>query len=172
MIPAGIYPCKVIDHAITKSSQGHPMVAVALEVKSPEGPTIMNWFGSFNGGAREITVETLVKCGFKGSDPSELARIDPGSPMCLDGTLELECTIKHEPNPKRNNAIQARVAFINLPGASGFKKLARPEVVSLFGGLNIGADFVKARQKQPVPTSSPAVAAMRQPGDDEDTPLW
>lgn len=162
---AGTFTAQIIDYGIWKGAKG-PMAAVMMQYKdSADKTNQLTWFGSFNGGAREYTIETLIRCGFKGSNGAELNK-GKGSGV-LDEVKNFEIVVRNEPNPMKGNQLQSRIAFINLPGGDAFRaKLAdQGEAAVLMGGLNLAGDFAAARAKgnQPkAPTVSSTMNAQNQ----------
>ncbi len=166
----GNYSAKIIDYGLWEGKKG-PMATIMFEYKLPEGAGTdrITWFGSFNGGAREITIDALIRCGFQGKSGVEL-NAGKGSGM-LDEVKEFEIVVGNEPNPTKNNELQSRVKFINLPGGSMFReKMADGKAKILMGGLNLEGDFMAARHK--VGDSKPApVASSPNFDESEDIPF-
>lgn len=160
----GSYPAKIIDYGIWKGAKG-PQAVVMFEYRMADGQVKnITWFGSFNGGAREFTVESLVRMGFTGKNGAELNG-GKGSNV-LNESMEFEIVIDNETYQGKTNA---RVKFINLPGGSDRfrqKMAERGEAAVLMGGLNLEADFMAARQKtKPQGSTAPA---MQQPAFTEN----
>lgn len=145
MIGKGKYLGKIIDCGLLKNSKGDPMAVIMFEVRDHDGTTKnMTWFGSFNGKAREFTVDALVRCGF---ESNKLADLNNGK-VVLNCEIDFELVIDMQPNPKKDNALEPRIQWINLPGGSGFsEKMNQSDAVQLCAGLDLGADFMAARQK-------------------------
>lgn len=164
----GSYEAKVIDFGIMKSKNGSPMAAVMFEYKIPTGGTErITWFGSFNGGAREFTVETLIRLGFVGKNGAELNKGNGSGVLNQEKTFEV--VLKNETYMDKT---RTKVAFVNLPGGSAFKeKMADGDAAVLMGGMNLEADFMQARahvgKVAPAQTTAPA---MQQQMSEEDIP--
>jgi len=144
MITPGKYKAHIVDHGITKTKEGLPQVAVKFEIV--ETGNSINWFGSFKGGAKEITAVNLARLGMKGVDPSVLHRETDTAPLALDTETEFELVVE---NHTYNNKTNPRIKFINRPGESGGfgVKVDKAEVKSLFAGMNLGAKLIEARKK-------------------------
>ena len=140
----GKYTAKIIDADVWTSKKGDPIAVLMFEFADETGsPKRRSWFGSLNGGAREITVETLVRCGFQGNSLSDLNK---GKEALVEGPYEI--VIENEANPSKGGEIQDRVKYINLPGGGGFRdRMSQDDAVRLCSGLNLAADFMQARQK-------------------------
>jgi hypothetical protein len=160
----GSYPAKIVDFGIMKGKNGLPSAAVMFEFALPEGGTDrITWFGSFNGGAREFTIEALIRMGFTGKNGSELNKGN-GSGI-LDQTKEFSIVLKNDTYQEKT---RTKVAFVNLPGGSGFsEKMQDGEASVLMGGLNLEADFMQARKHVGKAAPEPA---KQQAMSEEDMP--
>lgn len=167
----GTYPAKIVDFGLLKGKNGLPQCAVMFEYQLPEGGTDrITWFGSFNGGAKAITVEALVRMGFTGKNGSELSKGN-GSGV-LDQNKQFEIVVGDD---TYNGVTKSKVKFVNLPGGSGFREhMAEGEAGVLMGGLSLEADFMEARShvgKPAVQTPSHPSPLMEQQQAEDDLPF-
>lgn len=143
----GKYLAKVIDHDIHQKQGGQPSVMVQFQLKDTDQKWI--WYGSFSGGARPITVETLVRLGYKGKDGSDLVRFrgegEQLAPMVLDTATEFELVMDNE---TYNGKTMLKIKYINLPGRDALKR-GDAGVRAIVGGLNLAGDFAEAKAKAP-----------------------
>jgi hypothetical protein len=168
----GKYPAKIIDFGIWKGKSGNPSAAVMFEYTTQAGEVKqITWFGSFNGGAREITVETLLRMGFTGTNGAELNKGN-GSGVLNQAENAFEIVLE---NDTYNGKTTCKVRYVNLPGGGGFReKMADGEANVLMGGLNLAGDFAAARAQAgaPKPAPKPASPMMQQNlAAEEDIPF-
>jgi hypothetical protein len=163
----GKYLARIVDANLLKSAKNTPTVALMFEYYATEGGEIKKiaWFGSLNGGAREHTVNALVRCGFKGDS---LIEVKKGPSMFED--VEYEIVIENQPNPNKNNKIEPRVKWINTKGGSGFQeKMEDHDAIELCKGFDIKADLMEARQRlgksKPSPLPKTTGAAIPMPSE-------
>lgn len=151
---AGKHIARVVDSAIWKSEKGNPVAVLMFEYKDQNAnPHQIAWFGHLAGGAREITVDTLVRVGFKSNDLSDLNL----GKECLDFEKDYEIVIANEPNPNKGNQLMSRVKWVNLPGGSGFReRMSKEDAVTLCKGFDLRGDFMAARQKAGKPANAAA----------------
>lgn len=166
-VKAGKYTAKIVDADVWASTKNEPRAVLVFDFMNEEGnPRQLMWFGSLNGGAREITVETLVRCGFTGND---LADLNKGKEVLNEGPYEIVVemnTYEGKTGP--------RIKYINAPGGGAFReRMQSADAVQLCSGLNLGADFMQARAKLGKKTSTPSAASkMTEPSfKEEDLPF-
>ncbi len=146
-VKPGKYLAKVIDYGIGETKAGLPQVLVMFEFKDSDGvQQQMVWYGTLKEGkGRDITIDSLLVCGFRGNDIEVLAEgIGNGA---LDTEKEVQLTIGEEPD--QNGKMRTRIQWVNAPGGSAFReKLSKQETVSKFQGLNLNlkADVMARRQ--------------------------
>lgn len=172
----GKYLAKIVDCGLFKGDKG-PSAVLTMRTKDELGNVVdMNWFGSFNGGAKEITLRTLVQCGSKATTGQELASElnrwqgegVPMKPIPFDTTKDFEIDVQMN---EYNGKTTPRIAFINLPGGAGFRtQMSQDDSKVLLGGLNLGADLLMARQKTGV--SKPAGNGITPSFSEDDVPLF
>ena len=154
MIP-GRYIGKIIDYGMGETQKGDPQVLVMFEFKDDEEVNQrMCWFGTLKEGkGRQITIDTLLNCGFKGTELSVLA--DGVGNGALDTEKELQLTVNEN---VYNGKKSLRIDFVNLPGGSAFReKMSKEQVVQKFTGmkLDLRADIMQRRQELGVKDTPP-----------------
>lgn len=134
---------RVIDYGIKLSSTNNPMVTIRFACEDGQK---RSWNGSLNEGkAREITLDALIRCGFTGSDVSELT--GGAESGLLDHSKELDLTIDAE---EYNGKTFEKIKWINEVGGKGFKDAMKKEdAVKVFNGMNLKADLAARRAMQP-----------------------
>lgn len=169
----GKYKAKPIDWGVTKDKSGNPRVMVLFEYQQKndhgqdERSTIM-WYGSFNGGARERTMESLMYMGLK-TGPSALEAGPEGK--ALDENNQVEIVIQHR---SFEGVVRAEVAWVNALGGRGIEStLAKGEAQSLFAGIDAEYKAMLSRDGQkPAENKTPAQQAMTQGTfSEEDIPF-
>lgn len=161
----GKYVAHVIDADIWKNNKGNPVAVVAFGYTDDEGnPQQISWMGQTTGGAREITVNTLVLLGFSSNNLADLTR----GKEVFNHDSPYEIVLENEIYEGKT---RTRVKYVNLPGGSGFReKMSREEAVQLTAGLNLGADFMQARQKLGKPVTQVQKPVVQQAPLDEKVP--
>lgn len=130
MMNEGTYLGRVNDWGITKNKKGDPQVIIELMNEAGEKIT---WFGSFNGGAKLITIETLVKCGFRGDDLSVLA--DDEKTTALDKEKDILFNVADEFYNGKN---YRKVKWISDPNETrGPKRMNKKEAGQDLASLNL-----------------------------------
>ena len=110
MIDIGRYRARAIEWQLGIAETGTEQVAVSFEI-TEEGPFsshTITWFGFFTEKTSERTIKSLLVCGWKGDDLTDLSGLDRN---------EVELVVEHEVH---NNERRAKVKWVNRPGAGGF----------------------------------------------------
>jgi hypothetical protein len=154
-IKPGTYKAKIIDYGYFQKEGKNPSVMVQFQfveqIPNPAFPTTpdeeirkLTWFGSFNGGARPITIKTLVETlGFNGTDGTELLQGIGSNVLREDREYDLVI----EPNTY-NGQTRDIIKYINLPGVTRqVEKLDQGTGKIVIGGLNLAGDILAAKQK-------------------------
>lgn len=126
----GTYKAKPVDWAVGEDKSGNPRVMVLFDYMQGDEQKSIMWFGSFTGGARERTMESLMFMGLT-KGPSALAEGVEGK--ALDSSHEVSIVVKHEAD--LNGVIRARVSWVNA-GRSLKTAIEPARVKSLFGQLD------------------------------------
>lgn len=142
-INPGTYKAKIKDYGYSQKEGKDPSAMVQFQLE--DGHTI-TWFGSFNGGARPITVKTLIETlGFSSDDPEDLYK-GAGS-FVLNEDREYNLVIEDN---TWNGVTRPRIKYINISGQTrAIEKLDAAGTKIAVGGLNLKADFLAAKQSMP-----------------------
>jgi len=108
MHPTGLHSAVVIDHGITKSTNGTCQVAVKFET---EYGLISGWF-PMTDKAAEYTIEKLNNMGFNGRS---LEGLQDGKCICGNKCV---ITVAHE---EYNGKTSAKVKYVNPEGYEGME---------------------------------------------------
>lgn len=136
----GTYKAKIKDYGYSQKEGKDPSAMV--QFKLDDGNTI-TWFGSFNGGARPITVKTLIETlGFSSDNPEDLYK-GAGS-MILNEDREYDLVIEDN---TWNGVTKSRIKYINISGQTRtIEKLDAAGTKVAIGGLKLKADFLAAKK--------------------------
>ena len=156
----GIYPGKVLDYGIFQGkdiTKSHAKVVFEVSNASasevlPE-PVKFEWNGYFTGGAKEITMKTLVDTfGFNGASLAELNDGIGSKKINEEVSYDLDLQIEEYQGKQR-----LKIKYVNLPGASRrAERLSRDEAMLVVAGLNLDAELIALRQKSPAkPAGAP-----------------
>lgn len=140
MIKAGKYLARIVDYGIPETDKEHPQAAVRLAFETERGVRELTWYGSFHPNAVEITVDTLINCGLKGTNPAALLNGPDGG--ALDMERELEIGV--EPHTY-NGKTYDRVKWIGLPGGLKFTSMTPEKAQHKLAGLSA---FVASRKRE------------------------
>lgn len=146
-IKPGTYKgAKIKDYGFTQKEGKTPSVMVQFEFEDEGRTKEISWFGSFNGGARKYTVDTLVKVlGYEGTDGSDIAA-GSGSKV-LKEDREYDLVIDDN---TYNNVTRSQVKFINIAGQTRqVEKLAKDKAPTIIGGMNLAGDFLSVKSTLP-----------------------
>lgn len=133
----GKYTAKAVDWGVSKTKEGLPQVIVLFEYAqtgslgaNPETRQLM-FFGSFKGGAKERTLETLLNLGLRGP----VVSLETGRDgKALDHEQEVEIVVEHR---VFNDQKRAGIAWVNKLGGRGIQqKLDSNEAKTLFSDLD------------------------------------
>jgi len=141
----GKYIARISDYGISETKSHHPQISILFEFKDDKGnPYKLTWYGTLKEGrGREITIDSLLKCEFKGNNLDLIAGGPPSNILNMEKDLEIDIE-RHEYEGKA----QMRIQWVNLPGGSGFRnKLNEEGVVQSLKGMKLQADVMARRQE-------------------------
>ena len=126
----GQFTAKISNYGLQETKNGNVMAVVQFEFEDSESKRHkLSWRGSFNGGALEWTLKTLLICGLTGNDPTVIA--DGPSSGVLNMEKEFNITIKHEIGT--DGKAYWKVAWVNEVGFSNL--LTKAGAVAKLGDL-------------------------------------
>ena len=156
---AGIYKAKIKDYGIYEGkdeTKNHAKVIFSVEDNTtsdvlPETKEF-TWNGYFTGGAKAITVKTLVETF--GLDLQNYKNFNDGigsHAINEDVTYEVELA-DEEYNGKKT----LKIKYVNLPGATRrAAKLDKDKASIFLAGLNLEAEIISAKQPTKLNTAEP-----------------
>lgn len=111
----GQFIAKISNYGLQETSKGNVLAVIQFEFLDEESKKQkLSWRGSFNGGALEITLKTLLICGLVGNDPTVIA--DGPTSGTLNQEKEFSITVKHEYG--QDGKAYWKVAWVNEVGFS------------------------------------------------------
>lgn len=126
----GQFIAKISNYGLQETKNGNVMAVVQFEFEDHEHKRHkLSWRGSFNGGALEWTLKTLLICGLYGNDPTILA--DGPQSGALNTEKEYNITVKQEIGPDGKS--YWKVAWVNEVGFSNL--LSKAGAVAKLGDL-------------------------------------
>lgn len=164
LINEGRYLAKPTEWGITKTKSGKPNVFIAFKLEAT-GKNI-TWFGSLNQGkATEITIRTLVNCGFKFDKLTALDRSD-----ALDTKTNVSLTIEHEEREKEGTTHTiARVSWVNKINSL---KADKKDVATMLSGIDLRGALMAEMMEQGVQMQkTSAIQEASQEFDANDIPF-
>lgn len=141
-IKPGKYKANILDYGIKETKTGAPQVCIAMNyLDSDQDVHEITWFGVLKGGAEEITIETLLRCGMKGNDILALAG-GAESDLLDAATTYTIAVVEHEWEGKKS----MRVQWISNSAGALENKLSKQDATTKFGALNLKGAVAKMRQ--------------------------
>lgn len=130
--PGTYKPQNIIDYGISKTQKGEPQAFIIFQL---EGGKI-TWYGSFGEGGKDITIKSLLYCGFKGHDLSSLTLGLEGDALVVYPDIELVLE-----NDTYNGKTNLKVQWINKPYQ--VKRMEQSTAVTKMQGMNLGGDLMR-----------------------------
>lgn len=161
---AGTFTAKVEDFGITTTKAGDPQVFVAFSVDfDPNAEAVpMTWYGSFKGGALDITLKALAVLGLKGV-PEDLAKGPSGDAIMLGTPAKV--VVKEEPR-QDGTGTYFKLAFVNsIHGRQGqaIQRMDGSQARAALAKLNLRGELERVRRENPdlnQPAPAPAAPDM------------
>lgn len=166
-IETGKHLAKIVDCGIKKSKAGNNMAFLAFEL-SETGQRI-TWNGSLKEGkAQEITLKTLLSCGFNG-DWEAFASAPAMNFIFANPDKEFELVVVEE---EWSGKVFPKIQYINDPdnpyqGASS--KVEKAEAVEIVKSMNLKAATI--RMKQEMQAGAPKPQTKKAANDSDDIPF-
>jgi hypothetical protein len=143
-IPAGVYRARPITAALSKSKNGSEQAAVEFELTELESRRL-TWFGSFSGGARDITLKTLRTLGWAGDDLADLSGI-------VSGAEDFEIKVEHEDYQGKT---YTKIKWVNKIGGPALQNQMGQDEAKAFAARMKGA-VVAFNKKDAAPKTNGA----------------
>ena len=163
MIPVGKYPAKIQEYGVSEAKNGNPQVYINLNITVDGVVKVKTWYGSFAGGAKDITLKTLIGCGLQPQNYAQLQNLVNGVQSgMLDTTKELEADIQHDVD--QNGKPRETVAWLNDPlSAPGPKKIDMAKNQQFFASMGFDQDLMRLASSMGLPLNNGQNATMGTP---------
>lgn len=155
-IKPGKFVAHVVDYSIKSTKNGDPEPVVRFKWLDADGDQKqLNWRGTLKEGkGREITLASLVLCGFQGDDLSVLCDGVESGALNTENPVSISVEIEKGTDGKD----YPKIAWINDPNAGGFKaEMSKDEARQKLGALKLGGDLAAAKSKATPRASAAAV---------------
>jgi len=142
----GKFNAKIKDYGLALSKEKHLQVNVQFEFPLTEGGMQeLTWYGSFTGGAKDITLKTLITLGLTPNNFSRLTKdFNKGpSSLLLNTSKEYVINVVEEPRQDDPTKTITKINYIIDPEFSGAKKLTEQEQAQYVGTLSFEAELVR-----------------------------
>lgn len=145
---AGKYLARIVGYGVGKPKEAGQRPSIFVQFRLTETEEEIYWWGNMTDGKAdakkkpyEITIDSLLTMGLKGSDPYAVA--DGLDSDVLNADRDYQLVLEdHEWNGKKS----IRVKFINLPGKGVTDVLSSQEARAM-AGYNFAADVMARRQE-------------------------
>lgn len=140
----GKFKAMVLDYGVSESKSGNPQVYIKLNVEAEGSAKTLTWYGSFTGGAKDITLKTLINAGLQPQHYGQLANLNKGvASSMLDITKVLEADVQEEPK-QDGSGVRTVVQWLNDPTAAPqIKKIDEAKNLQFFGSMGFENDLVR-----------------------------
>jgi len=112
----GKFQGKVKDYGVSETNAGNPQVYVQVQFEHEGAQKELTWYGSFVGGAKEITLRSLLACGLKPQHFGQLVNLRNGATSgMLDLNKAIEIDVHEEPKYDDPTKMVTKVKWLNDP---------------------------------------------------------
>lgn len=128
---------EIKDYGLTETADGKPRVEVVFEHQYGDSTRTLTWRGYLTEKSTDMTVEQLVRAGFKGNNL--VALLEPGA---FEKRDDVEIEVAQEEYDGKQSL---KVKWINRKFT--MKKIDPRTAVQKLKGLDLRGNFLAARQK-------------------------
>lgn len=143
----GKFLAKITDYGVSDTKAGNPQVFVRFAFQTQDGQSKeLTWYGSFVGGAKDITLKALIACGMNPNTFGRMIEFNNGpSSGLLDMNKPLEIDVQQEPHHSEPGKMVTRIAWVNDPENPTYtqKRLSEAENAQKMGGMRLDGDFAR-----------------------------
>lgn len=144
----GKFMATVSDYGLMESKNGSLQTWVEFSFDHEGAKKNLTWYGSFTGGAKEITLKALVIMGLNSNYFNNLMPFNDGPQSnALNIGKLYEIDVQEEPD--QNGKMQTRVKWINDPENPTHlkKRLDQAGLAKFAPGMNFGGDLIAIAQE-------------------------
>lgn len=139
----GKFDAKIKDYGVSKTQAGNPQLFITFTFEAEGATKELTWYGSFVGGAKDITLKSLINCGLT---PDKFSKLNLFNTGIQSGLLNLGkvLSIDVQEEPHQNDPTKTRtvVRWVNDPESSYVvKRLSEAENAQMMSGINFEGDL-------------------------------
>jgi len=140
----GVFQGTIKDYGVSETKSGNPQVFVKFGFEHEGAAKELTWYGSFVGGAKDITLKTLIYCGLAPQMFSQLVNLRNGvASNMLDLNKVLNLDVQEEPK-QDGSGMRTVIQWVNDPNSSpAIKKIDEAKNAQYFGSMGFDGDLMR-----------------------------
>lgn len=160
----GVFSAKIKDYGTSETKSGNPQVFIKFGFEHEGAAKELTWYGSFVGGAKDITLKTLIYCGLQPQMYNQLVNFRNGvASNMLDLNKVLNIDVQEEPKMD-GSGMRTVIQWVNDPNlAPAAKKIDEAKNAQFFGQMGFDGDLVRLAGELGVPLNNGGQATMGAP---------
>lgn len=157
----GVFDAKIKEYGVSEANNGNPQVFIAFNFEFEGAQKTLTWYGSFAGGAKKITLKSLIACGLQPQHYGQLVKLHDGvNSGLLDLNKTLSIDVQQEPK-QDGSGMRTVVAWVNDPAmAPAIKKIDAAKNAQFFGSMGFEQDLVNLANELNIPLNNGGQATM------------
>lgn len=157
----GIFQAQIKDYGTSETKSGNPQVWIKFGFEHEGAAKELTWYGSFVGGAKDITLKTLIYCGLQPQFYNQLVNFRNGVQSgMLDLNKILNIDVQEEPK-QDGSGMRTVIQWVNDPNlAPAAKKIDEAKNAQFFGQMGFDGDLVRLAGELGVPLNNGSNATM------------
>lgn len=151
----GVFQGTIKDYGVSETKSGNPQVFVKFGFEHEGAAKELTWYGSFVGGAKDITLKTLIYCGLAPQMFSQLVNLRNGvASNMLDLNKVLSLDVQEEPK-QDGSGMRTVIQWVNDPNLSpAIKKIDEAKNAQYFGSMGFDGDLVRLAGELGIPMNN------------------
>jgi hypothetical protein len=151
----GVFQGTIKDYGVSETKSGNPQVFVKFGFEHEGAAKELTWYGSFVGGAKDITLKTLIYCGLSPQMFSQLVNLRNGvASNMLDLNKVLNLDVQEEPK-QDGSGMRTVIQWVNDPNSSpAIKKIDEAKNAQYFGSMGFDGDLVRLAGELGIPMNN------------------
>ena len=151
----GVFQGTIKDYGVSETKSGNPQVFVKFGFEHEGAAKELTWYGSFVGGAKDITLKTLIYCGLAPQMFSQLVNLRNGvASNMLDLNKVLNLDVQEEPK-QDGSGMRTVIQWVNDPNSSpAIKKIDEAKNAQYFGSMGFDGDLVRLAGELGIPMNN------------------
>lgn len=157
----GVFQGTIKDYGVSETKSGNPQVFVKFGFEHEGAAKELTWYGSFVGGAKDITLKTLIYCGLAPQFFSQLVNLRNGvASNMLDLNKVLNLDVQEEPK-QDGSGMRTVIQWVNDPNSSpAIKKIDEAKNAQYFGSMGFDGDLIRLAGELGIPLNNGGNATM------------